>query len=222
MRLADGVRTGDVETRLRAAGYEDDDGLLASDATEDAITAELTPELAFVYLDAGDGIVITGDTSAAVHAAVDAAEAADSEPVPDDVVAAVAGTISATLSSGDDVCGRLAMSAADPAEQSEADSLLAQAGDINPLTGFGIGELPGGQVLVAMGFEDEDQARTNADTRAVLAAGPAPGQGGDFADRFTVNEVSADGDVVTMRLTPVDGAYVVSDLSDGPVLFATC
>ena len=45
---------------------------------------------------------------------------------------------------------------------------------------------PGGDVRVVLAFEDDDQARTNADSRAVLARGPAPGQGGDFADRFRV------------------------------------
>ena len=73
-----------------------------------------------------------------------------------------------------------------------------------------------------MSFETEEQARTNADTRAELASGPAPGQGGEFADRFTLGEVSADGTVVTMDLEPVEGAFVLSELSSGPVLFATC
>ena len=63
---------------------------------------------------------------------------------------------------------------------------------------------------------------TNADARAVLAQGPAPGQGGSFADRFAVDAVTADGSLVVMRLTPRAGAYVLSDLSTGPVLFATC
>ena len=73
-----------------------------------------------------------------------------------------------------------------------------------------------------MGFETEKQARTNADTRTELASGPAPGQGGDFSDRFELGPVTADGVVVTMELTPTEGSYVLSDLSNGPLLFATC
>ena len=80
----------------------------------------------------------------------------------------------------------------------------------------------GGGLRVAMAFESEAQARTNADTRAVLASGPAPGQGGDFSDRFTLGPVTADGLVVTMELEPVAGNYVLSDLANGPLLFATC
>jgi hypothetical protein len=73
-----------------------------------------------------------------------------------------------------------------------------------------------------MSFENDDQARTNADSRAVLAGGPAPGQGGDFSSRFRLGTVSADGAVVTMELEPAAGEYVLSDLTSGPVLFATC
>ena len=62
----------------------------------------------------------------------------------------------------------------------------------------------------------------NADTRARLADGPAPGQGGDFTDLFALGAVTAEGEVVTMELDPVEGSYVLSDLSNGPVLFATC
>jgi hypothetical protein len=77
-------------------------------------------------------------------------------------------------------------------------------------------------VRVVLGFENDEQARVNADTRSVLARGPAPGQGGDFSDRFTVDRVTAEGSLVTLNLDPVEGQYVLSDLSSGPVLFATC
>ena len=75
---------------------------------------------------------------------------------------------------------------------------------------------------VALAFDDAGQARTNADTRAVLARGPAPGQGGSFTDRFRVDAVTAKGSLVVLHLTPQPDASVLSDLSTGPVLFATC
>ena len=34
--------------------------------------------------------------------------------------------------------------------------------------------------------------------------------------------MTAEGSVVEMELDPVEGSYVLSDLSSGPVLFATC
>ena len=114
------------------------------------------------------------------------------------------------------------MSQADEVDQATAAELLDAAGEVNPLTAFALATQPDGHVLAVMSFETEDQARTNADTRAELASGPAPGQGGEFADRFALGEVTADGTVVTMDLEPVAGAFVLSDLSSGPVLFATC
>ena len=94
--------------------------------------------------------------------------------------------------------------------------------DVDPMTGFAMAVEPDRQVRVAMAFESDEQARRNADSRARLAAGPAPGQGGDFGDRFTLGPVTADGSVVTMELKPVEDSPVLSDLSTGPVLFATC
>ena len=38
----------------------------------------------------------------------------------------------------------------------------------------------------------------------------------------TVDRVTAEGSLVTLALDPVPGEYVLSDLSSGPVLFATC
>ena len=73
-----------------------------------------------------------------------------------------------------------------------------------------------------MAFANADQPKVNPDTRAVLLAGPAPGQGGDFTDRFQVDAVTADGPLVIMALDPNPDSYVLSDLSSGPVLFATC
>ena len=80
---------------------------------------------------------------------------------------------------------------------------------------------PGGDLRVAMGFETEAQARANADTRAVLAAA-GPRRGREFPERSELGPVTADGLVVTMELTPTEGNYVLSDLSNGPLLFATC
>jgi hypothetical protein len=75
---------------------------------------------------------------------------------------------------------------------------------------------------VGFEFDGSDTARSNADSRATLARGPAPGQGGTFGKRFTVDAVTAHGSVVTMTLTPKPDAAVLSDLSTGPLLFATC
>ncbi|WP_134766769.1 hypothetical protein [Nocardioides sp. 1609] len=224
MKLGDGVRTDDVADRLRALGYaepDEPDGLWSSDAAVVAVTAEVTPELAFVALDADAGLVLASDSSVGVQNVLDAT-ADPAPPIPQGVVDALDEPLSAVLLSGDEACSALAMANADPRDQQAGESLVSQAGEVDPVTGFAIALGADRAAEVVMSFETAEKARTNADTRAVLAVGPAPGQGGTFAERFAVDEVSADGTVVTIDLAPAADTMLVSDLSSGPVLFATC
>ena len=125
--------------------------------------------------------------------------------------------LSAALYTGDQACRALAMSQADPADQEPADELVADAGEVNPLTGFAIAGEPDGDVLVAMSFENDDQARTNADTRAVLAAGPGARSGRRVRRPVRARVRSPPtATLVTMELQPDRGRYVLSDLSTGP------
>ena len=114
------------------------------------------------------------------------------------------------------------MAHAGAADRAQARQLLSAAGEVNPYSAFAMSDEPDGSVRVAFEFDGDDVARTNADTRATLARGPAPGQGGTFRDRFRVASVTAHGSLVVMRLAPRPDASVLSDLSTGPVLFATC
>jgi hypothetical protein len=140
----------------------------------------------------------------------------------DGVVDALGDPLAAAVYSGDYACGALAMAHADADDQADAAELVAEAGTVDPYRAFAMGERAGGGVRVAMEFADDDQAKANADSRAALASGPAVGQGGDFADRFTLDSARAEGTIVTLDLDPLEGQYVLSDLSSGPVLFATC
>jgi hypothetical protein len=114
------------------------------------------------------------------------------------------------------------MAHAGSADQAQAAQLVAAAGQVNPYSAFAMSDEPDGSVRVAFEFDSADTARTNAATRATLARGPAPGQGGTFGDRFTVTSATARGPIVVLRLEPRPDASVLSDLSTGPVLFATC
>jgi hypothetical protein len=148
----------------------------------------------------------------------------DGEPVEglDEVVAASGEPLSAAVYTGAHACGALSMGQADAGDEAEAERLVVEAGEVDPFTAYAMSVQPDRDLRLALSFESDDQARANADSRAVLAAGPAPGQGGDFADRFTLGDVEADGTLLTMELAPVEGTFVLSDLSTGPVLFATC
>lgn len=183
----------------------------------------LGPEFQHVALDPERRLVLTSDDEAYLATALEAATGSG------EVVAGLEGVldasgdaVSAAVYSGDNACAALAMSQADESDQEVADQLVTEAGEVDPLTGFAMSAQTDGQVRVALSFENEDQARVNADSRARLARGPAVGQGGDFADRFSLTRASAEGSVVTLALRPEPDTYVVSDLSTGPVLFATC
>ena len=213
--------------RLAAAGFtepDEEDGVWRGGADLLArIGPDLTPELQYVALLADEGVVLTSDQVAPLEAAVEVASGdADALDSVDEVVAASGSPVAASVFTGSYACEQLAMASADADDQAEADALLAQAGEVHPMTGFAMALRTDGDIRVAMSFEDDDAARTDADTRATLASGPAPGQGGDFADRFTLEEAVATGSVVTLDLLPVPGQYVLSDLTSGPVLFATC
>lgn len=216
----------DIASDLERLGYDEPDsatGIWLGNPDQLATIGSLTPELLFVALDPEAGLIFTSDTEAGVATSIEDA-ASDDEPVAGlaDVADASGEPLAAAIYEGDYACGALAMGQADLSDQDQAAQLVEAAGDLNPVTAFLMSIQPGGDVRVALSFETEAQARTNADTRATLAAGPAPGQGGDFADRFSLGEVAADGLVVTLELEPVENSYVLSDLSTGPVLFATC
>ena len=226
MRLPEGTDFDALEDDIERLGYQrpDDEGdvwlggidLLPS-------IGILTPELQYLALDADQRLVVSSDTEDYLRQAMETVTGdADSVEGLDGVVEAMDEPLAAAVYDGQVACSSLAMGSADAADQDEAAQLIAAAGEVNSMTWFAMAVEPGIGVRVAMSFENEDQARANADSRAALASGPAPGQGGDFSDRFRLGTVSAEGSVMTMELEPEDREYLLSDLTSGPVLFATC
>jgi len=224
LQLPDSADFDEIGDSLEELGYvrpDDDEGVWSGGTNLlPEIGPELTPELQYVALDADDHLVRTSDNQAFLEQVLES----DGEQVEgvDEVVGASGEPLSAAIYTGTHACQALAMSEADAADQAQADELIAEAGEVNPVTGFAMSAQPGGDVRVVLSFENDDQARTNANSRSALARGPAPGQGGDFSDRFQVDSVTADGDLVTLELQPKEGEFVLSDLSTGPVVFATC
>jgi hypothetical protein len=226
MTLPDDADFDAIGDQLEESGFtrpSTDDGVwLGGDTLLPSIGTDLTPELQYVALDPDDHLVLTSDTEDYLQQTVDDLGDATLPDGMRDALEASGDPLTAAVYAGDYACSALAMGQADEADQQEADQLVAEAGKVNPVTGFAMSVQPGGHVRVVLSFENDDQARTNADSRATLAAGPAPGQGGDFGDRFSVVSVTADGPLVTLELKPRPDTYVFSDLSSGPVLFATC
>lgn len=219
--LPEGLSADDLTEQLLDAGYtapEGDDRVW--DGADLVGQFEWPTELGYVALDEDRHVLVGSDSADFLRSTL-----AGSDRVEGDVVEAAEAlgeAVAAAVYTGDWACAELAMSQADETDEAQGEQLIAQAGPIDPLRGFALGMRPGGGVLVSMTFADHDQARENADSRSRLASGPAPGQGGAFTDRFSLGEVRADGRVLTMELDPVEGSYVLSDLSTGPLLFATC
>lgn len=226
LRVPDDTDFDDIADTLEKTGFnrpDEADGVWmgGADLLPD-VGAGLTPELQYVALDADDHLVLTSDVSGYLEETVDGLGDGDLPAPMGEVLAASGEPLTASVYDGAYTCSALAMSQADTGDQELADRLIAEAGEVNPVAAFAMSVQPDRGIRVALAFENADQARTNADSRAVLAEGPAPGQGGSFGDRFTVDSVIADGDVVTMELDPKEGSFVLSDLTSGPVLFATC
>ena len=223
--LPDALDLDEVEEAIAEIGYQEPSeagGVWIGGPDLLATLGTVSQELAFLTVDREERMIAASDQAETLEAWRDGQRGEDLDDSITVVTAEVEAALSASIYSGDYACVALAMTQAGDADRTRAAGLLDEAGEVNPLRAFAIAGLPGGDIRVAMGFESEEQARTNADTRARLAAGPAPGQGGSFPDRFALGEVTADGDVVTMELDPVPQTYVQSDLANGPVLFATC
>jgi hypothetical protein len=227
MHVPSSVDLDDVADHLSELGYHapsDDDGVWDGGPDRVAsISPSLSAELQYVALDRHDSLVLTSDSASFLAVAVavvegHAARATGLEAVVDDA----GEPLSSVVYAGTYACGALAMAHAGAADRAQARQLLAAAGEVNPYSAFAMSDEPDGGVRVAMEFADDDAARTNADTRATLARGPAPGQGGTFGDRFRVRSVTAHGSLVVLQLEPRPDAAVLSDLGTGPVLFATC
>ncbi len=226
LHLPDAADWDGIADRLRRLGYrepDDEDGVWLGGNDTLGRIGGVTPELSYVSLLEDESLILTSDAKAYLETAVDSA-VGDGDPVEglDEVVGASGEPLSAAIYTGAQACAALSMGQADPDDEAEADRLVAKAGEVDPFTAYAMSVQPDRDLRLALSFETDDQARRNADSRAALAAGPAPGQGGDFADRFTLGDVEADGTLLTMELAPVEGTFVLSDLSTGPVLFATC
>ncbi len=227
LHLPSSVDLGDVADNLRDLGYReptDPDGVWQGGEDLLArISPSLTGELQYVALDPDDDLVLTSDSASFLSVAMDAVRGHGARVTGLDGVVHDAGEpFSTAVYTGDYACGALAMAHAGAADQAQAKQLVAAAGEVNPYSAFAMSDEPDGTVRVAFEFDSAAAARTNAATRATLARGPAPGQGGTFGDRFTVTSATARGSMVVLRLQPRAEASVLSDLSTGPVLFATC
>lgn len=234
LRFDGSVDLEGVEGSLRRLGYDPpadgagSGGVWAGSADLVAsIDPVLTPVMQNVVVLPGEGVVLLSDSRAyaAASASVVAGSAAGLDEVPGtSPLAASAGSpVSAVMFASDFACEALSMASADEDDQAVADELVSAAGGVSPLAGVVVALERDRSLVVGLHFESPEQASDDLRPRVELASGDAPGQGGSFAERFRVEEAAADGNEIVMRLKPAaDDLPLLSDLTQGPLLFATC
>jgi hypothetical protein len=234
LRLDDRVDMAGIERALRRLGYtapragSGTGGTWAgSPELVAGISADLTPVQQNLVVLTEQRLVLMSDDAAYASSAASVVTGSASSMLDDAGVSSLAGTLdepaAAVQWSSTFACEDLRMGAADPGEQKVADALVADAGPISPLEGLVMAQRADRSLTVGLHFETSDQASRNLQPRVDLASGDAPGQGGSFRDRFRVTSGKASGDDVVLALRPVRrDAQVLSDISTGPVLFATC
>jgi len=196
------------ETRLALAGPSLSSLLLNVVVTDDWVLA--SDQVAF--LDRAAGVIGDGDASLADAAVVD------------DLLGAMEGrsVLNAVLWPDDFVCEDLAMAQADPADAVVAEDVVARAGGVGPLAGALMARFDAREAVMALAYESADRAERDRDARLALAEGEAVGRSGTFAERFDATAV-VDGRVVRLDLRLRRGAEgVLTELTRGPVLPATC
>lgn len=234
MRFGDSVDLEGVERNLRRLGYtapEDgagSGGVWAGSVDLVAtIDPALTPVMQNVVVLPEERLVLLSDAEAyaASSASVITGSAAGLDEVDGvpELASAAGEPASATLLASDFACEALSMADADEEDQAVADDLIASAGGVSPLSGVVVAMNPDRSLVVGMHFESSDQASDDLRPRVELASGEAVGQGGTFGERFRVVEAAADGNEIVMELEPTDDDLpLLSDLTDGPLLFASC
>jgi len=231
VRMPDGFDFDAVKRKLATAGFtkpKDDDGVW--DGGIDLVAAldeTITPELQYIAVLADRHLIVTSDTKsyatkAAAVAGGHGRSLADIASVKDSI-APLDEPAAAMVWAEDFACSDLAMSQAAADDQDTGDQLVAQAGDLTPLTGLVMALDRDRTLTVSELFESKRAAKENLRTRAKLIVGPAPGRGGSFSDDLTLTSSHTDGASVQLTLKPkAKTGFVISALDSGPVLFATC
>ena len=230
--LPDQADPAGIERNLRTLGYappgeQTPDVWRGSADLVSALDATLSSLQHNVAVLADQRVVLMSDSASYLTGAVavvrGSAAGLDAVPRVAELAGVVSSPVSATLWAADFACADLAMSAADEEDQRVGEDLVAAAGGVSPLTGLAMARGTAETLVVAMAYESPEQAAADLQPRVDLASGDAPGQGGSFADRFMLTSARAEDATVVLHLRPRSrAAAVLSDISVGPVLFATC
>lgn len=233
LQLDGSVDMAGIERNLRTLGYRpppagsDTGGTWTGSSDLIAkIDGSLTPVQQNVTVLEDQRVVLMSDNPAYASSAANvvrghAPSVADVDGVAD-LASQTGDPVNAVQWASDFACSDLSMGDASGEDQRVGEQLVSRAGGINPLSGLVMAQQTNRDLVVGMHFESSDEASANLQPRVNLASGAAPGQGGTFRERFSITKAQADGNDVVMWFHPRNRESLLSDISEGPVLFATC
>jgi hypothetical protein len=169
---------------------------------------------------AGDGLLLSSDSASWLAHAVTAATGG--RHLDFGLTGELEEPLAAVGLVGDRACSELSFATADTGAQAEATQLVDAAGGVNPLDGYLVGLGHDHAWAAALAFESDDQARHDLLPRQRLAAGQDPGQMLSYRDLFRLDAAERHGRDIVLRGHARPSAYALTQVSQGPVLLASC
>ena len=169
---------------------------------------------------ADEGLLLSSDSAAWLADAVEAATGGRHLEL--DLARRLDDPLAAVGLAGDRACSELSFATADAGAQARADQLVQDAGGVNPLDGYLVGLGRDRAWTAALAFESSGQAEDDLLPRQRLAAGEDPGQMLDYDELFTLASAERDGRDVVLHGRTRPSAYALTQVTQGPVLLASC
>jgi hypothetical protein len=233
MRLDDDVDVAGLERTLLRLGYTAPAKGAGTGGTWvggadliPGIDGDLTPVQQNVVVLPDDNLVLMSDNAAYASSSASVVTGSADSLADEEGVAGLAKAVGEPVTAVQWIstfaCEDLSMGDADEEDQRTGEQLVEKAGDISPLEGVVMAQHEDRSWVFGLHFESSDQASRNLQPRVDLASGSAPGQGGSFDERFEITSGEADGQDVVIEAEPRSREAQLSDITSGPVLFATC
>ncbi|MBD8868310.1 hypothetical protein [Nocardioides donggukensis] len=229
LKVGDGTDLAEVGERFAELGFsEPEEDAMAGAVWEGGadvvsnVPGLATYELQHVAFLADEGLLLASDEADYLADAVPVA-AGDEDGLDAGVLTEEVGEpINAVGYLEDYACEALSMASADADAQAVGDQLVAEAGGVTALTGYLVALGAGERISVVFDFEDEDRARQNEASRRALAEVEDPAQFLSYRELFTVSSLERDGHTLVLTGETEPDLAPLSNLTEGPVLLATC
>lgn len=230
VKLPDDADVDQIADKYEAAGFSPPDdrrtdgGLWAGGPDTVARLPGLSePLLQYAALLGEERLLVSSDQGSSIEQAVPVVRG-DDDGLDLERLARPAGEPLAAVGwTTDAVCAELSMAKGDSGVRATADQLIEDAGGVTPLDGYLVALGADRALTVTLGYEDDDRAERDLDSRQLLAGMEDPGQSLPYPELFTLAEARTDGDVLVLEMEDAarDG-YPLTNTTQGPVLLAAC